>query len=311
MASAISFCRSTLALVKEPIRGVQIPTFCLKKVARRKAVLQVNNLHCDSTIFLRQNLLKQKEKEMTLSAVSTMAVLGFIGWVVIMVFSSKYFVTIFEYEKGLKYRKGRFVGILEPGRYFKFSQNTTIVKIDARPRVITIPGQEVLSSDNVSLKVSITAQYEIEDANIAVNKIASYTEALYAAVQLSVRDIIGSLAIDEVLAQRTTINQKLMEATVARAKELGLKITLIGVKDIMFPGELKKIFAKVVEAQKEGLAALERSRGETASLRNLANVSKVLEDNPALLQLRALQSPGNTFVFGMPGSGIPLKNKEA
>lgn len=248
---------------------------------------------------------------MTLSAVSTMAVLGFIGWVVIMVFSSKYFVTIFEYEKGLKYRKGRFVGILEPGRYFKFSQNTTIVKIDARPRVITIPGQEVLSSDNVSLKVSITAQYEIEDANIAVNKIASYTEALYAAVQLSVRDIIGSLAIDEVLAQRTTINQKLMEATVARAKELGLKITLIGVKDIMFPGELKKIFAKVVEAQKEGLAALERSRGETASLRNLANVSKVLEDNPALLQLRALQSPGNTFVFGMPGSGIPLKNKEA
>jgi regulator of protease activity HflC (stomatin/prohibitin superfamily) len=89
-------------------------------------------------------------------------------------------------------------------------------------------------------------------------------------LQLSVRDIIGSLAIDEVLAQRTTINQKLMEATVARAKELGLKITLIGVKDIMFPGELKKIFAKVVEAQKEGLAALERSRGETASLRKFS-----------------------------------------
>ncbi len=248
---------------------------------------------------------------MTLSAIASLAVLGFIGWVVIVVFSSKYFVTIFEYEKGLKYHKGKFVGILESGRYFKFSQNTTIVKIDVRPRVITIPGQEVLSSDNVSLKVSITAQYEIEDANIAVNKIASYTEALYAAVQLAVRDIIGSLAIDEVLAQRTTINQKLMEATVARAKELGLKITLIGVKDIMFPGELKKIFAKVVEAQKEGLAALERSRGETASLRNLANISKVLEDNPALLQLRALQSPGNTFVFGMASPVIPLKKKEA
>lgn len=247
---------------------------------------------------------------MTLSAVVSIAILGFLGWIAIAVFSSKYFVTIFEYEKGLKYRKGKFVGILEPGRYFKFSQNTTIVRIDARPRVITIPGQEVLSSDNVSLKVSITAQYEIEDANIAVNKIASYTEALYAAVQLSVRDIIGSLAIDEVLAQRTTINQKLMEATVARAKEIGLKITLIGVKDIMFPGELKKIFAKVVEAQKEGLAALERSRGETASLRNLANVSKVLEDNPALLQLRALQSPGSTIVLGVSGQVVPVKTKE-
>ncbi|MCB9756948.1 MAG: slipin family protein [Candidatus Omnitrophica bacterium] len=247
---------------------------------------------------------------MTLSTLVSMAVLGFIGWVVIAVFSAKYFVTILEYEKGLKYRKGKFVGILEPGRYFKFSQNTIIVKIDVRPRVITIPGQEVLSSDNVSLKVSITAQYEIEDANIAVNKIASYTEALYAVVQLAVRDIIGSLAIDEVLAQRATINQKLMEATVAKAKEIGLKITLIGVKDVMFPGELKKIFAKVVEAQKEGLAALERARGETASLRNLANVSKVLEDNPALLQLRALQSPGSTIVLGVSGQVVPVRTKE-
>lgn len=247
---------------------------------------------------------------MTLSAVVSIAVLGFLGWIAIAVFSSKYFVTIFEYQKGLKYRKGKFVGILEPGRYFKFSQNMTIVTIDARPRVITIPGQEVLSSDNVSLKVSITAQFEIEDANIAVNKIANYTEALYAAVQLSVRDIIGSLAIDEVLVQRATINQKLMEAIVGRAKEIGLKITLIGVKDIMFPGELKKIFAKVVEAQKEGLAALERARGETASLRNLANVSKVLEDNPTLLQLRALQSPGSTIVLGVSGQVVPVRTKE-
>ncbi len=238
-----------------------------------------------------------------------LAIIAVVGFILFLYVNARYSVTIFEYEKGLKYRMGKFVGILTPGRYWKFSQNTIVTKIDARPRVITIPGQEVLSSDNVSLKVSITAQYEIEDVNIAVNKIASYTEALYAAVQLSVRDIIGSLAIDEVLTQRATINQRLMEATVARAKELGLKITLMGVKDIMFPGELKKIFAKVVEAQKEGLAALERARGETASLRNLANVSKVLEDNPALLQLRALQSPGNTFVFGVPGNVVPIKQK--
>lgn len=244
---------------------------------------------------------------MTSSALISMIVMGFIGWVVFVVLSSKYFVTIFEYEKGLRYRKGKFVGIMASGRYFRFSQNTTIVKIDVRPRIITIPGQEILSLDNISLKVSLTVQYEIMDANIAVNKSASYSEALYAMVQLSLREIVGSLAIDDVLAQRGAINQRLLETVVPKAKELGLNVVLVSIKDIMFPGELKKVFAKVVEARKEGLAALERARGESASLRHLANVSKVLEGNSTLLQLRALQSPGNTFVFGMGSPIVPQK----
>lgn len=234
-----------------------------------------------------------------------------VGVFLFLFVNARYAITIFEYEKGLKYRKGKFVGILLPGRYWKFSQNTVVTKIDVRPRVVSIPGQEVLTADNVSLKISVTAQYEVVDANVAVNKISSYSEAFYAAVQLALRDIIGSLPVDEILAQRSAINQRLMDATSPKAQELGLKIALIGVKDIMFPGELKKIFAKVVEAQKEGLAALERARGETASLRNLANVSKVLEENPTLLQLRALQTPGNTVVLGIPNAVIPVKNKES
>jgi hypothetical protein len=128
-------------------------------------------------------------------------------------------------------------------------------------------------------------------------------------VQLAIRDIIGSLKIDEILEQRAALNQKLMDFTVSKAKELGINVQLIGIKDIMFPGELKKIFAKVVEAQKEGLAALERARGETAALRNLANVAKVLEDNPTLMQLRALQSTGNTVVFGVSGAIVPINKK--
>ena len=240
-----------------------------------------------------------------------MVIVGVIvGWIGVLYLISRYSIIIFEYERGLKYRKGKFVGILGPGRYWIFFRSTTVNKIDVRPKFISIPGQEVLSSDSVTLKVSAIARYEIIDPNLAVNKIENYTEAFYAIVQLAIRNIIGSLKIDEILEQRATLNQKLMELTTSKAEELGIKIQLIGVKDIMFPGELKKIFAKVVEAQKEGLAALERARGETAALRNLANAAKVLEDNPVLMQLRALQSTGNTVVFGVSGTVVPAKDKK-
>ena len=99
----------------------------------------------------------------------------------------------------------------------------------------------------------------------------------------------------------------------AKSAELGLKLKVADVKDIMFPGEMKKAFAQVVKAQKEGQAALERARGETAALRNLANAAKMIEDNPNLLQLRALQSladsGGNTLVLGLPGNSVPLAKR--
>ncbi len=231
-------------------------------------------------------------------------------WIGVLYLISRYSIIVYEFERGLKYRKGKFVAVLNAGRYWIFFRSTTVKKIDVRPKFISVPGQEVLSADSVTLKVSVTARYEIVDPNLAVNKIENYTEAFYAIVQLAIRDIIGSMKIDDILEQRATLNQKLMDSTGSKAEELGMKIQLIGIKDIMFPGELKKMFTKVVEAQKEGLAALERARGETAALRNLANVSKVLEDNPALMQLRALQSTGNTVVIGVGGTVIPVKEKK-
>ncbi len=232
------------------------------------------------------------------------------GWIGFLYLLSQYSTTVFEFERGLRYHKGKFIAVLDPGRYWRLPLTTVITKVDIRPKVITVPGQEVLSADNITLKVSVSAKYEVTDPQRAVNKIENYTDAFYAAVQLALRDIIGSLKIDDILEQRASLNEKLLELTAAQAEELGLKLHQIGVKDIMFPGELKKIFAKVVEAQKEGQAALERARGETASLRKLANVAKVLENNPALMQLRTLQSTGNTVVFGVPGEVVPVKNEK-
>jgi regulator of protease activity HflC (stomatin/prohibitin superfamily) len=225
-------------------------------------------------------------------------------------------VTILEYEKGLKYSRGKFKKLMDSGQYWYLPFFIMIVKIDIRPRFVSITGQEVLSSDGVTLKVSLAANYEICDPNIAINKVQNYQEALYVELQLTLREIIGTTDIDTVLGNRNELSKKLKEMTEKKAQDLGLKLISVSIKDIMFPGKLKEMFAQVVNARKEGLAAIEKARGETAALRNLANAAKMIENNPNLLQLRLLQtlgiSSGNTLILGMPPNTtvIPIKEKE-
>jgi regulator of protease activity HflC (stomatin/prohibitin superfamily) len=219
-------------------------------------------------------------------------------------------ITVLEYEKGLKYVKGKFKTVLEAGQYWYMPFFTVIQKLDVRPRFVSITGQEVLSSDGVTLKVSLAANYEIVDADVAINKVQSFQEALYLELQLALREIVGSADIDTVLNSRNELSQKLTDVTEPKVKNLGLKLISVNLKDIMFPGKLKEIFAQVVNARKEGLAALEKARGETAALRSLANAAKLLEGNPNLMQLRLVQalgqSSGNTLILGMPSHATPV-----
>jgi regulator of protease activity HflC (stomatin/prohibitin superfamily) len=219
-------------------------------------------------------------------------------------------ITVLEYEKGLKYVKGKFTAEIGAGQYWYLPFSTVIQKIDVRPRFVSITGQEVLSSDGVTLKVSLAANFEIIDANKAINKVQSFQEALYLELQLALREIIGSADIDTVLNGRNEISKKLMEAAEPKVRDLGLKLISVNLKDIMFPGKLKEIFAQVVNARKEGLALLEKARGETAALRNLANAAKMIEGNPNLMQLRLVQalgeSKGNTLILGMPSHATPV-----
>lgn len=209
--------------------------------------------------------------------------------------------TVFEYERGLKYTKGRFTGILAPNCYMHTAK-TRIQKIDIRRRQVTVSGQEVLAADGVNIKISLAGQYEIVDPDIAINKVENFQEALYSQLQLTLRELISALPIDEVLVQRKEIAAKLFEISETQVAEIGLKLMSVNIKDIMFPGEFKKIFSQVVQARQEGLVALEKARSETAAMRSLANAAKMLEGNPALMQLKLLQaignSSGNTIVLG-------------
>ncbi|MGH9741328.1 MAG: slipin family protein [Candidatus Acidiferrum sp.] len=218
-------------------------------------------------------------------------------------------VIIHEYQKGLKYTKGLYVATLSPGQYWIFPAFSSVAPVDIRPQFVTIPGQDVLSADGVTLKISLAAEFHVNDPNIAINKNASFQNSLYLTLQMAVRELVGKEKIDNLIENRAGFGSKLTELASGKATEYGLKLISADIKDIMFSGEMKKAFAQVVKAQKDGQAALEKARGETAALRSLANAARMMDDNPNLLQLRALQAfsetGGNTLVLGLPQGAIP------
>lgn len=208
-------------------------------------------------------------------------------------------ITVFEYERGLKYVKGRFKQVVGPGQYWLWTFGSTIIrKIDMRPQYLSVPGQAVLTSDGVGLKVSLTAVYQVSDPAMAINQVADYRQGLYMTVQTGLRQMVSTVTIDDLLGN-PELNQRLLEITAGEVASLGLQLTSLSIRDLMLPGELKKLYAQIVQARQEGLAQLERARGETAALRSLANAARLTNQNPTLLQLRFLQaleqSTGNTF----------------
>jgi len=214
--------------------------------------------------------------------------------------------TVHDYQRGLRYRQGRFVGLLDPGTHIAVRPLTEIQLLDGRPTSITVPGQEILTSDGVALRVSLTARYVVADPVAAVQNDQSYVAALYTALHGGLREALAGRTADEVLAARAEIGPAVGGAVASELARLGVELLGVDVRDVMVPSELKRAFAGIVAARREGEAALERARGETAALRSLANAGRMIEDNPGLLQLRILQqlasSSGNTIMLGVPGS---------
>jgi regulator of protease activity HflC (stomatin/prohibitin superfamily) len=215
---------------------------------------------------------------------------------------------------GLLYHKGKFVQVLGAGRQIRWGRHFTLDAQDIRKASLLVAGQEVLTADNVGLKLSLLVTYQVTDPAKAAHDTQHWQGDLYNAAQLALRAVVGGVAVEALLNQRLEIGAQLLARVQPEAAKIGINVLAVEVKDVMFPTELKRAFADVLKAKQESQAALERARGESASLRNLANAARVLEGNPALMNLRLLQSltaaqnAGNTLVVGMPGGFVPLKN---
>ena len=217
---------------------------------------------------------------------------------------------IMEYQAGLLYRNGRFRRRLSPGQHWLFRPTDTVTKVDLRPKLVSVTGQEVVSADGVSFKLSLACRFRVVRPEVAINQVEDYQQALYQVLQLSLRELVSGSNGEDLLRARKEIGERLTVEAVKPAEEFGLEVQAVNLKDITFPGDLKKIYSQVVLAQKEGQAALERARGETAALRSLANAAQMVSANPALMQLRLLQqvaaSSGNTIILGVPAGSNPI-----
>ena len=217
---------------------------------------------------------------------------------------------------GLLYRHGKFVEALGAGRHIRWGRGFALTPVDQRKAFLDVTGQEVLTADNVSLKASLLVTYQVADPVKVLHSTQQWQTDLYHAAQLALRTVAGGVLVETLLNQRATLAPQLLALVQPDAAKIGVTVHAVEVKDVMFPAELKRAFAEALKAKQEGQAALERARGETAALRNLANAARLLEGNPALMNLRLLQSlasaqtAGNTLVLGVPGGFVPLKQRE-
>lgn len=216
--------------------------------------------------------------------------------------------TVHDYERGLRFLRGKFVGLVDAGTSYYFRPTTEIRVLDIRPTSMTIEGQEVLTSDRVALKISLVARYVIGDPAAFVLSDSAATHTMYLDIQLGLREVVAGRTVDEILAARTTIGPEILAAVAPQVMTIGIELVAVDVRDVMVPSDLKRAFAAVIAARHEGVAALERARGETAALRSLANAGRMVGDNPGLLSLRVVQElaagSGNTIMFGLDG-GTP------
>jgi regulator of protease activity HflC (stomatin/prohibitin superfamily) len=220
--------------------------------------------------------------------------------------------TVREYEVGLKYINGRFAGALGPGAYWMLKWRGDVTTLDKRRQSLIVPSQELITADHIGIKLSLIVAYDVVDPVKASHTVADYKAELYSTAQLALRRVASEFKVEELLTVRSQLGDKLLPSVKAAAELLGLAVHSVDCRDIMFPGDLKKTFTEVLRAQKEGQAALERARGETAALRSLANAARMINDNPGLLHLRTLQAvsggSGNTIVLGSSGI-IPVSRQ--
>jgi regulator of protease activity HflC (stomatin/prohibitin superfamily) len=210
---------------------------------------------------------------------------------------------VYEYERGVLYRRGRMKGVIGAGEYRYWFGATTVHRVDVRPARSVVAGQEVVSADGIPVKASVIATTRVVDVERAVMGSDNYQLAMHTELQLALRSVVTRLPIEELLQKRGDISAEIKKSAAEPLLGIGIELIDASLRDLTFPGEVKKIFTQVVKARQEGLAALEKARGETAALRNLANAASLIDRNPTLMQLRALQTlgqqPGSTLVLGI------------
>lgn len=227
-----------------------------------------------------------------------------IGVVMIVVVSVR---QINEYERGIRFRFGKFIDTMNPGWRIVWPIIDSYQKVDIRVKVVDVPDQDAITKDNVSVNVNAVLYYQVADATSAVIKVEYYEYAVSQLAQTTMRDIVGEVSLDELLSNRDAISHRIQEMVDKATETWGIKIVSVDLKHIELPEDMKRVIAKQAEAEREKRAVIIKAEGEVVAADNMAKAAGILASSSGALHLRTLQSindvssdQSNTIIFAIP-----------
>ena len=233
-------------------------------------------------------------------------ILALIIFLFLLVLAGAAIKVVQEYERGVIFRLGRLVGAKGPGLFLIFPFIDRMVRVDMRTVTMDVPPQDVITKDNVSIKVDAVLYFRVFDPQLAVVKILDYVAATSLISQTTLRNILGQSELDDLLAQREKLNQELQKIIDEETDPWGIKVSMVEIKQVELPEQMRRAMAAQAEAERDRRAKIIHAEGEFQASQKLADAGEIIAKQPVTLQLRYLQtlteiaSEKNTTIIPFP-----------
>ena len=212
-----------------------------------------------------------------------------------------------EYERGVMFTMGRFTGVKNPGWRIVIPVFQSLRKVDMRVKAVDVPDQKTITRDNVSVGVNAVIYYKVANADKAILNVENFFHAMTQLAQTTMRNIVGEVELDELLAERDKLSEKIRFIVDQASDEWGIKVDNVELKDVVLPSDMERTIAKQAEAERERRAVIIKAQGEVAAAENMAAAAETLAAQTGALHLRTLQSlndlssdQSNTVIFAIP-----------
>ncbi len=231
-----------------------------------------------------------------------------------------------QYQKGVKFMLGKYIGLMNPGWRLVFPIIQSYMKVDLRVKAVDVASQEAITKDNISVSVNAVIYYKVRSADRAILEVENFYYAISQLAQTTMRNAVGQVELDGLLSQRDQVSESIRAIVDKATDPWGIEVINVELKDITLPEEMKRVIGKQAEAEREKRAIIIKAQGEVIAADNMAKAAQTLSESKGALHLRTLQSindissdQSNTIVFAMPlevlrafegfGKKLPKENK--
>ena len=210
--------------------------------------------------------------------------------IIVVIILLRSIVQIDEYERGVKFTCGKFSSIMNPGWNVVLPIFQSYKKVDIRTKAVDVPEQDAITKDNVSVRINAVIYYKVFDASKAILEVENYYYAVSQLAQTTMRNVVGSVSLDELLAEREKLSESICKIIDEATDPWGIKVENVELKDVSLPEEMKRVIARAAEAERERAAVITKAQGEVEAAKNLAEAANTMASTPGALHLRTLST---------------------